>query len=443
VTDFFIKPTGSDASDGLSWSTAKASLAGALAIPPAAGDRVFLSSTLLDNGSTTARTLASPLGPSAPLQIYSVEEGLPPTAVKPGATLKNTGAASLTMQGSFAVYGLTFTLGSSSSSSTLNLGTGISTDVIQAYNECTLEQIGTGNSSTVQLGSSSSSNTARSRFLWNNVAVKFSQASQGILALQELTWRGGSVVPGSLCTALLRNSIAGRGMAVLVEGVDLSGLPAAADLINGGLAAGRILIRNCRLPASWTGQLVQGVIDPGFRAEMHNCDSAGTNYQMRVAAYTGVIWSDTAIVKTGGASDGVQGFSWRMETNANPTPGQVGLESCELNYPSSAVGAPVTVSIDVISNSPTPLTNADVWLEIQYLGTAGGPKSSFARARVMPLAAPVAHPASAAAWSGAYTQKQRLVSEPFTPLIAGVLQCKLTLAKPNTILYVDPKLQVI
>lgn len=439
MTDFYVRSaTGSDTNDGLSWATAKAGIIAGAALAVSAGDRVFISSSHVDPG-TSAKSVVSPGVPSAPVQILSVDD----TSLAPGALVKTTGTATLSFQGSLIAHGLTVAAGSTSSSTSILLATSSSVDAIQVYNDCNFDMLSFGNAGNIVIGSGSGSNSARSRVVWNNCNVRFSQTAQRIEAYQEFTWRGGSFVAGSPMSALFRTSATGRGSVVVIEGVDLTGLPTTADLINGPLAAGRILFRNCSLPAGWTGQLVQGAPDPGFRAEMHNCDSGDTNYRRWDVGFSGMLRSETVVVKTGGSSDGATPFSLKFSTNANPTPGLVGFESPDIWKWNDIVDSPVTVSID-IANDGFSLTNAEVWLDVQYQGTSGLPKSSFAINKVTPLGVPAAHPVSSASWNTpgfASVRRQRL-SVTVTPREAGPIYARIVVAKPNADLYVDAELQV-
>lgn len=179
---------------------------------------------------------------------------------------------------------------------------------------------------------------------------------------------------------------------------------------------------------------------------MHNCDSADTNYMLWIEDYAGSIKIETALVKTGGASNGAVPFSLKMAASPNASYPTVPLESCELPAIWNAVtGSPVTVTVDVLHDSATNLTDSDIWLEVQYLGTSGFPLSSFindAKADVLATAAD--QTASSATWTttGMSNPNTQKLAVTFTPQEAGYLQAKVILAKASTTVYVDPKLQV-
>lgn len=403
-----------------------------------AGDELIVADDHAEGGSSN-RSWVFPGTPAVPNRVICAVAGqTPPVDQAYTGSLRVTVGGSVSVQGSVAIYGMKINAGTSTSSPNLNLANSSSVDAIQVYNDCELSIDSTGASaSIIGIGSSISTNSARARMLWNNVSVRMNAAGQQFGIQQDFTWRGGKYLAGATSPSfLMRIGAQGRGAPVLIEGVDFTDLGATTDFFSGPQSSGRAMIRNCLLPPSWTGQLVQGTIDPGFRATMHNCDSGPTRIRMAVAAFNGTIRSDTAFVKQGGASDGTP-YSWRIETNANPMPGLVGLESEEQAFVIPAAGVPLTVAIDILTDAVL-LTDADVWLEVQEVGA---PKSTFYRSRVAPLATPKALSSSGAIWStsGMAAPRPQRVALTFTPQVAGLALWKITLARPSTVMCVDPK----
>lgn len=440
MSRFFVRSVGgSDSSDGLTWVAARATIAGAIPLM-APGDDLIVADDYVEGGSSN-RTWAFPGTPALPNRVICAVAGqTPPVDQAFTASLRVTVGGSVTITGSVLVYGLKINAGTSTagSSPTLGLAFSSSLDAIQAYHDCELSVDSTGSStSVVAIGSAGSTNTARIRMLWSNVALRTSAPGQMISIQQEFNWRGGKYLAGAAAPSFLfRIGAQGRGAPVLIEGVDFTEIGTATDLFSGAQANGRAVVRNCLFAPNWTGQIVQGVIDPGFRAILHNCDSGATRIRMAVAAFGGLIRSDTGVVKQGGATDGVQ-YSWRIETNGNPTSGLMGLESEEQAFVIPSAGTPMTFAIDVLTDGVA-LTDADVWIEVQE---CGAPKSTFYRSRVAPLATPKALPASGATWSssGMAAPRSQRVSLTFTPQVAGMALWKITLARPYTVMYVDPK----
>lgn len=439
MSRFFVRSTtGNDSNDGLTWATARATIAGAIPLL-VAGDDLIVADDYVEGGSTN-RAWAFPGTPALPNRLICAVAGQnPPVDQAFTASLRVTVGGSVTITGSVLVYGLKINAGTSTTSSpTLGLANSTSLDAVQAYNDSELSIDSTGSStSVVAIGSASTGNAARVRMLWSNVALRMSAVGQMVSIQQEFNWRGGKYLAGAAAPSFLfRIGAQGRGAPVLIEGVDFTEIGANTDLFSGAQANGRAVIRNCLFAPGWTGQIVQGTIDPGFRAVMHNCDSGATRIRTAVAAFAGLLRSDTGVVKQGGASDGAS-YSWRIETNANPTPGLVGLESEEQAFVIPSAGTPMTFAIDVLTDGVT-LTDADVWVEVQE---CGAPKSMFYRSRVAPLGTPKAIASSSATWavSGMTAPRQQRVSLTFMPQTAGMALWKITLARPSTVMYVDPK----
>jgi hypothetical protein len=246
--------------------------------------------------------------------------------------------------------------------------------------------------------------------------------------------------------------VGNRGGNLLLSGLDLSALAATVGLTRFGSAPGRVLYRNCKLPANWTGALVAGPINSrGQRAMLVNCDSTDTNYRMQIADYSGSINEETTVVRSGGATDGVTGIAWRMTTNANALYPMNALEGEEILrwFPDTgigeALGTTITVGVEVVHDSPANLKDDEAWVSVQSLNTSGVPYSAFTRDCKANILAPgVAQATSTATWNttGLTAPKRQLLAVQITPQEAGYLIIKPVLAKPNTTMYVCPKVKV-
>jgi len=228
--------------------------------------------------------------------------------------------------------------------------------------------------------------------------------------------------------------------------VDLSALSSSVNIVGNGSGMCQLMLRNCKLPASWSGLLVSTTITtPGFRVEMHNCDSADTNYRLWVEDYAGSIKSETTLVRTGGASDGVTGYSFKMTTTANANALVAPLVSPEIAIWNDAVGSSKTVTVEILHDSATNLTDGEIWLEVEYLGTSGYPLSSFvsdAKADILATSADQATSSETWTTTGMSNPNTQKLSVTFTPQEAGYFQAKVYLAKASKTVYVCPKLTV-
>jgi hypothetical protein len=214
------------------------------------------------------------------------------------------------------------------------------------------------------------------------------------------------------------------------------------------VATGRGTIRNCKLPASWSGSLVTGTLTAGERYEMHNCDSGDTNYRMIVTDYCGSITTETTIKVTAGASDGTTGISWKMVSSAGTEPPFLTLDTPEIVIWNETTGSPITVTVEFLIDSATTLYTGDVWMDVMYLGTSGFPIGSVdtdsGLANILSAnTTECTTGVGVGSWSGdgAGAKSYKLVST-ITPQEKGYIHAVIHLAKASTTIYVDPNLTV-
>jgi hypothetical protein len=91
------------------------------------------------------------------------------------------------------------------------------------------------------------------------------------------------------------------------------------------------------------------------------------------------------------------------------------------------------------------LTDAECWIEVQYLGTSGVPLGSFTSdAKADPLTAAANQTSSSETWTttGLTTPIKQKLSVTFTPQEKGYIHAVIHLAKASISIYVVPKLTV-
>jgi hypothetical protein len=453
MANIYVRSTdGSDADNGSTWALAKATLSGAAAID-AAGDSIYVSD---NHAESTAGSITLTLAGTAasPVRIICGDDAAePPTAVATTGTVSSTGASTLTIDGSAYVYGLSFQIGDTTVSPVILQARG-SGDV-QMYEQCVFYIRGSGANGRVEIGCNTTAAPA-SKVTWRNCNVRFAGAAQGISVPQgDFTWSGGAVVSGS--TALTGGFVKSPNTGTnkpssrcLIESVDFSNVGAAFHLFDAASSVTRGIVRNCRLPAAWSGSLRTGTMRASQRFEMYNCDNADTNYRLWIDDYAGSIVHETTIVRDGGANDGTTDLAWKMTATANASYPLVRLESPEIVKWNDTVGSAQTCTVEIVhdsqgSGTSSAFTDAEVWLEIQYLGTSGVPLGSVltdAKADVLATAADQA--SSAVTWTttGLTTPLKQKVAVTFTAQEIGFIHAKVVLAKASAVCYVDPKLTV-
>lgn len=447
---------GNDTDNGSTWALAKATLAGAAGIG-AAGDTVFVSDAHAETNSGSAITLAFAGTLAAPVRIICGDDAAePPTSVATTGSMTISTNHPLSISGALYVYGMSFNIGASGGSSMITMVSGTGTDQKQVYENCAFNLAGSGSNSAPQIGNTSA--LALSMVLWRNCTYKPTNATaaqnKGIqVLLGRFQWEGGSLPSGSSAIVQLFWLIGsnGRGANVEISGVDLSNAASTLQIFpNSGM--GRSIIRNCKLPASWSGTLCgTGVTSSGYRCEMHNCDSGDTNYRMIVQDESGQAVSDTGVYRDSGASDGTTGLSWKMTTTSSADFSVSVFKSPEIVRWNETTGSSVTATVEIVHDGAAAFTDEEVWLEVMYLGTSGYPLGSWTSdAKADVLAAASAQMTSLATWTGdtgtgpngSTTWHQLKLSVTFIPQGKGFIHARVCMGVKGKTVYVDPLVTV-
>lgn len=448
MADLYTRSTtGVGGNSGATWALARDTVTNTTAVD-AAGDRMFYSQV---HAETTAASVTVAVNGTitTPSQMLCANDAAqPPTALATTGSITTTGASTLLFLGSFYCYGLIFNCADAATTGTINLVGSVATSEIQRFEQCQFILPNTSASSVILIGHMTAS--VPHKAVWRNSQVKFNNVSQRIqVSGADFIWRGGSAITGTTTptSGLILNAGTGRAGNIVVDGVDLSNFSSALALVSNIGMSARVVFRSCKLPAAWAGALFNAApTNAGLRAEMYNCDSADTNYRLHVEDCFGTIKSEVTLVKTGGASDGTTPFSFKMASTANVSYPLCTLESIELPAVwNTTVGSTVTITVDILRDSVTALSNADIWLTAQYAGTTGFPIASLVEnVATNVLTTATSHATSAAAWTttGMTNPNMQKLVVTFTATKIGYVQARIHLAKASTVVYIDPKLQV-
>lgn len=437
MADIYVRSTdGSDADNGSTWALAKATLAGAAAID-AAGDTIYLSQSHAESGGAVSAAFAGTM--ANPVKIIAGNDSAePPTAVSSASLISSS---SITLSGSYYLYGLTL----QSVTSILPANQSASNSV--TLDHCSLITTSTTGSGFFTIGSV---NNFTQKAVLLGCTYKFGGASNiGCATAGVVEIKGGSFVSGTSTPSagVFGGSAADRsGARLTIDGLDMTNLASTVNIFRAFVSPGLFQIRNSKLPASWSGSLCNAVpLSTGQRFEMHNCDSGDTNYRLWVQEYSGSIKTETTLVRTGGASDGTTGYSFKMATSANANAIVAPLVTPEIIIWNVDVGSSKTVTVEILHDSATNLTDGEIWLEVQYLGTSGFPLGSFisdAKADILATSADQATSSETWTTTGMSNPNTQKLSVTFTPQEAGYFQAKVYLALASKTVYVCPKLTV-
>lgn len=437
---------GSNSDNGTTWALAKLDLhtatTGGLATA-GAGGTCYVSQAHAGSYAgtityTTGGTLASPV------KVICGNDGAdPPTSLATTAT-ESTSGNGFAFTGSAYFYGITFT-STYAITQAWEICAGYTAPYDQTFEQCAFNA-GAGNAGGMYSGySSASANDKGSRLVLKNCTIKLPASTAATFTLYNtnMTWVGGSFVTNStLPNYLFTPASGGFNPIVKVIGVDLSAL-SGKTLVNSGNAAtgSNIQFINCKLPASIT--LSTTPQSANQRVALYNSDSGDTNYRMEIQTYAGAFYSETTLVRTGGASDGTTTLSWKAVTNANAEFPHMYLESDPIYVWNSSTGSSKTLTIELLHDSVTNLTDQEVWLDVAYAGTSGFPIASFNDID-NPLSSESDLSTSSETWTttGMSNPNKQYVSVSFTPQEVGYIAARVRIAKASKTLYIDPKLTI-
>jgi len=192
------------------------------------------------------------------------------------------------------------------------------------------------------------------------------------------------------------------------SGADFSGFTnATACEIVDSTFAGNWTFNNCLTAATWT-PVNAAIFQPSILTFI-NCGPADAPTYLYYATYVGTIVSTTSIYRTGGATVESDACSWLVTTTANNTEGVSFTSPWIYGEISSAGSKTFTV---YITNDTADFTDAQVWLEVEYLGTADEANTTLASDhRVITTTAANQTDDTTSTWNGtgpSFTYKQSL-----------------------------------
>lgn len=386
------------------------------------GDTIYVSS---DHAETQASALTFG-GAATSVSIICVSRAggssMPPVSADKttGGSVSTTGANDLqvgraSQSSGLYVYGLTFNAGSSSNAANLQLApTAVVLNGLSVtFDTCTLVLSNTSTSSRILVGLNTNSNLPCVNVNLINTTMTFGAAGQGIiLGNAKLDWANtASALLGTVPTTLF---IAGSPIiasSARLHGVDLSAL--STSIIPSASWGGfTFWLYDCKVHASLTPMAsspgtFSNAGDGGF-LRLDNCSSDSTNYKLSWMLPGGVVAQDTSVIVIGGANDGVQANSWKIVTASTPAI-QAPLILPPISRRYNTTGASKTITVYFAASAAAALTNAQIWLEVEALTSAGSPLSSITSNRVADLLSSTtaaAHATDSSAWDTGATARQ-------------------------------------
>lgn len=432
MANIYVSNTGSNTAPYNSWATAATTMATA-AGAEAAGDTIFVAST---HTETTAASVSYSFSATVPNNILSTDTASsPPTTMTPGAIINTTGASNITITGSQYIEGLTFNGGSAANQSRIVLAPTIGGSRIYEFRNTTFILNNTAVGSYVEIGGYNDHKLTNCTFKFGNISQHI-RIGPVKVTFDNLIIDAASTIPTS---GLLKPG--GTGLSVVtIQNSDLSAMGSNPIVLHANPSQIKLSLVNCKIAST---AVLSSTPTYTSRVEGYNIDSAGTNYALMIYDMFGSILSETTLVKTSGANDGVTSLSWRMTSVTGLNfPSQV-LRTVKISKWNDTVGTAITASIDILHDSLTALNNDDIWLEVQYFSSSLTPiGTTVTNIKSNWLATGSAHSSSAATWTttGMTNPNKQKLSVTFTPQMKGFVTATICMAISSKTVYVDPLL---
>lgn len=359
------------------------------------GDRLFVSS------DHTQTVVGFPLftqngNNGVVISVDRTTGNIPPLAadITNGATLIATGSsATLSVNGGGFWQGLTFKAGGSTDTNcVLSIGGG---GVVTKFLNCLFQLPSTALSGAIQIAPGSNPSL---RF--ENCVYNFNNANQVFtVSAGRVTFIGGSSnpFPGAYPT----NGIIVGGSLVDLKfhGIDFSVVPTGVYIVAPAQTwPAQVSLANCKIGVYTQVMPDQDQISSSVvcsSIDIINCDNS-VGYRNEWYRPSGGVRTDPTAIHSGGASDGQQAVShtyvtW-LDSSAN-----VPLAGPPMYIWNTVTGATKTATVEICSAAT--LNNNDVYLELEYLGDSGDPKSTIINDGIATiLTTPAAVTSSAASW---------------------------------------------
>lgn len=445
MADRYVNSAATGNNDGTSKTDAWTSIESALT-NAAAGERVFIASTHDEaGGAIGANKIYTPANGTAagPVKLLSINWTT--GVLEYGSQFKFASGYYVTIRGFAYWYGCIFDTGNSTLGTSIQDG---SNPVAVILENCKLKISSASSTTYFLIGPSSASTIDDHSVKLIDPLFEFGNAGQHIrlaCGINEFSGNAANLISGATIPTILFKSGTGSQLNTNISGIDFSSISTTLFNLSNASGCGLVKVQNCKLNASVTLQDATIAGPGGQVVNFCNCDSDATNYRMEHYKYQGSIKTETTTVLTGGASDGTTTISWNMTTLATGPSFAFPLESPEIAIWNETTGSAKTVTVEILHDSVTNLTDADVWLEVSYLGTSGYPLGSRISDRKADiLATAVDQTDSSATWTttGLTNPNTQKLSVSFTPQEKGYFQAKVVVAKENYTVYVDPKLTV-
>ncbi len=221
---------------------------------------------------------------------------------------------------------------------------------------------------------------------------------------------------------------------ITLECVDFSDM-ASKTLFASMASQTDILLKDCELPGTFTLNATQaGGVGQGNITVIRSASGA-TNYITEKHNYAGDLTTETTIVRTGGASDGTQAVAHKVITTANSSV-LFPFTCIPLSVWNDSTSAATATVYGIWGGGAVP-KKEDIWIDVEYLGSALTPQGSFISSGNADILATADCDSDTSTWGGSTTKFKMAVT--LTAGMKGPLTVYVRCAKASSTFYVDPK----
>lgn len=433
MADIHLDAAGSNTSAYDTWAKAATSIATA-AGADAAGDRILMGSAYSESVATISAAIAGTV--ANPVQLLSgtkdTTSGI--TALTAGATFTTTGTTH-SWTGSLYAYGCNF-VGSSNSAHIVDFGT--TNGSVVTLDTCNIRITGTSSSSYIQLGAVT--DDGGSEVTLRNCGFRLAASGQRVNYYMDVRIQGGAWEAGGTAPAAVFVTGSGRGHRLTVEGFDFTNAGTSVHLHGQGQGGCLAIFRDILMASGWTGTpIADASLVAGMRVEVWRYKVGATWHRFWLKDARCQLTPETTIVRTGGASDDDGNYAVKMVTTANCAWPCTVARSMPISVPNSTTGSSITVTVHIIRDSATNLTDREVWLEVEE---PDGTITTDACASVIASAADQTSSSETWTTTGMTNPNKQQLAVTINASLAGPLLVTVCCAKPSTTFYICPEAAV-
>src|SRR5574343_2103591 len=376
MANIYVYSGAAGAGTGADWANAYTGIAAGVNAATA-GDDVWVADDHAETGAT-AITFTNAGTVTSPVRVICARRSggsVPPVAADIRATASVTTAAGAAITFSSAASGCCYYEGiafraGNAGANTANINFNPSQNSRQLLKNCTLDLNNTNASSIIDIGGTG---TTSWDILWDNVVVDIGTASQFIgMANGKLRWiNTSSALKGTVPTTLFTSNTSSRTTVLELDGVDLSSKSSGSIVGAGTGGQFHVTLKDCRIHASATISADQTI--PGHEVVATRTASSGVNYTLNRFAVNGNQATVTSPVRNGGAAGpDTTAIAWQL-TTSSAAKRLIPYELIPVAVWNPTTGSNGTATMHGRWDSASLPTDAEVWADFYYLGSASYP----------------------------------------------------------------------